>query len=77
MTKEEILELIKEVIKELLNTNILLYPAGSINKEDVTKIGNSCEYFFLDNKPEFVDIQDYRKHLLELISKLMDFYKEV
>lgn len=55
MTKEEVFELIKESIKELLRTNIL----------------------FWDDKPEFMDIQDYRKSLLELISKLIDFYKEV
>lgn len=75
--KEEIFEIIKEVIKELLNTDIIMYPAGSVRREEAKKIGKSCEYFFIDNKPEFIDMQDYRKSLLELISKLIDFYKEV
>lgn len=78
MSKEEILELIKEVSKEILHTNIIIYPAGSIRQEEAKKIGKPCEYYYIDNnKPEFVDMQDYRKSLLELISKLIDFYKEV
>ena len=76
MTKEEVFELIKEVVKELLHTDIIMYPAGSVRQEEAKKIGKTCEYVFIDNKPEFVDIQGYRKSLLELISKLMDFYKE-
>lgn len=75
--KEEVFGLIKEVIKELLNTDIIMYPAGSIRQEEAKKIGKTCEYIFIDDKPKFVDIQGYRKSLLELISKLMDFYKEV
>lgn len=78
MIKEEVFELIKEGIKELLHTNIIMYPAGSMQKEEAAKIGATCEYYYLDdNKPEFADIQGYRKSLLELISKLIDFYKEV
>lgn len=45
-------------------------------QEEAKKIGKPCEYLFEDNKPEFVEMQDYRKSLLELISKLIDFYKE-
>ncbi len=77
MTKEEVFELIKEVVKELLHTDIIMYPAGSVRKEEAAKIGKTCEYVFVDDKPEFVDMQGYRKSLLELISKLMDFYKEI
>lgn len=77
MKKEEVFELIKEVTKDLLNTNIIIYPSGSMRKEEATKIGKTCEHIFIDDKPEFVDMQDYRKSLLELISKLIDFYKEV
>lgn len=76
MNKEEISELIKEVIRELLHTDIIMYPAGSVRKEEAAKIGKTCEYVYVDDKPEFVDIQGYRKSLLELISKLIDFYKE-
>ena len=55
-----------------------MYPAGSVRKEEAAKIGKTCEYICIDNtKPEFIDIQDYRKSLLELISKLIDFYKEL
>lgn len=32
MIKEEKFELIKEVIKELLHTDIIMYPAGSIRE---------------------------------------------
>lgn len=77
MTKEEVFELIIEVIRELLHTNIIMYPAGSIREEEAKKVGKPCEYFYVDNKPEFVDMRDYRKSLLELISKLIDFYKEI
>ena len=77
MIKDEIFELIKEAIKELLHTDIIMYPAGSVRQEEAKKIGKTCEYIFIDNKPEFVDMRDYRKSLLELISKLIDFYKEV
>ncbi|MBQ2349970.1 MAG: hypothetical protein II393_01690 [Cytophagales bacterium] len=77
MTKKEISELIKEVVKELLHTDIIMYPAGSVRQEEAKKIGKTCEYILIDNKPEFIDMQDYRKSLLELISKLIDFYKEV
>lgn len=77
MTKEKVFELINEVTKELLRTNIIMYPAGSIREEEAAKIGKPCEYIFIDNKPKFVDIQGYRKSLLELISKLINFYKEV
>lgn len=77
MSKEKLFELIKEASKDLLNTNIIMYPVGSVRKEEAATIGNTCEYIFTDNKPEFMDIQDYRKSLLELISKLIDFYKEV
>lgn len=76
MIKEEVFELIKEVIKELLHTDIIMYPAGSLRKEEAKNIGKACEYIYIDNKPEFVEMQDYRKSLLELISKLIDFYKE-
>lgn len=77
MVKEEVFELIKEVVKELLHTDIVMYPAGSVREEQANKIGKSFEYILIDNKPEFVDIQGYRKSLLELISKLIDFYKEL
>jgi len=77
MIKEELFGLIKEVIKELLHTDIIMYPAGSVREEEAKKIGKTCEYIFVDNKPEFVDMRDYRKSLLELISKLIDFYKEM
>lgn len=77
MTKEEVFELIKEAIKELLHTDIIMYPAGSVRKEEATKIGKPCEYIFIDDKPEFIDMRDYRKSSLELIGKLIDFYKEV
>lgn len=77
MTKEEVFELIKEVTRELLHTDIIMYPAGSVRKEEAAKIGKTCEYILIDNKPEFIDMQNYRKSLLELISKLIDFYKEV
>lgn len=76
MTKEEVFESIKEVIKELLHTDIIMYPAGSLRKEEAKNIGKPCEYLFEDNKPEFIEMQDYRKSLLELISKLINFYKE-
>lgn len=75
--KEEVFGLIKEVIKELLNTNIIMYSAGSVRQEEAKKIGKTCEYIFIDDKPEFVDMQDYRKSLLDLTGKLIDFYKEV
>ena len=74
--KEEIFEIIKEVIKELLNTDIIMYPEGSVRQEEAKKFLHN-KYFFIDNKPEFIDVRDYRKSLLELISKLIDFYKEV
>ena len=77
MTKEEVFELIKEVTRELLHTDIIMYQAGSVRKEEAAKIGKTCEYILIDNKPEFIDMQNYRKSLLELISKLIDFYKEV
>lgn len=77
MNKKEVFGLIKEVIKELLNTDIIMYPAGSIRQEEAKKIGKACEYIYIDDKPEFVDMRDYRKSLLELISKLIDFYKEI
>lgn len=77
MTKEKVFELINEAIKELLHTNIIMYPAGSVRKEEAAKIGKTCEYILIDDKPEFIDMRDYRKSLLELISKLIDFYKEV
>lgn len=77
MTKEKVFELINEVTKELLRTDIIMYPAGSVRKEDAKKNRNTYEYIFTDNKPEFIDMRDYRKSLLELISKLIDFYKEV
>lgn len=75
--KEQVFELIKEVIKELLHTDIIMHPAGSVRKEDAKNIRKACEYIFIDDKPEFIDMRDYRKSLLELISKLIDFYKEV
>ena len=37
--KEEIFELIKEAIKELLHTYIIMYPAGSVSQEEAKKIG--------------------------------------
>ncbi len=78
MTKEEISELIKEAASRLIQTDIIVYPAGSMRREDINKIGSRCEYHpLVEDKPEFLDIQDYRKLLLELISKLIDFYKEV
>lgn len=77
MTKEEVFKLIKEASETLMHTDIIMYPAGSVRKEEAIKFGKTCEYFFNDNKPEFLDIQEYRKSLLELISKLIDFYKEM
>lgn len=76
MNKKEIYEMIVEVIRELLHTNVIMFPAGSLSKEEAGKFGKTCEYLFVDNKPEFADIQGYRKSLLELISKLIDLYKE-
>lgn len=77
MNKKEVFELIKETAKELLHTDIIMYSAGSISKEEAAKIGKACEYLFIDDKPEFIDMRDYRESLLKLISKLMAFYKEV
>lgn len=76
MTKEEVFELIKEASKNLLNTDLIIYPCGSLSKDDKTKI-NGLSYFDGIDKPEFVDMRDYRKSLLQLISKLIYFYKEV
>lgn len=77
MIKEKVFEFLEVTINKLIHTDIIMYPAGSVRKEEGAKIGNTCEYIFIDNKPEFIDIRDYRKSLLELITKLIDFYKEI
>lgn len=76
MTKEEIFKMLELAISKLINTDLLIYPSGALSAEVQTKI-NGLSYFDGVGKPEFVDMQDYRKSLLELISKLIDFYKEV
>lgn len=76
MNKEEVLKMIQIAFDKLIHTDLLIYPCGGLAKEIQTRI-NGLPYVDGLGKPEFVDIQDYRKSLLELISKLIDFYKEV
>lgn len=78
MAKEEVFELIKEVSNTLIHTDIIIYPAGSMEKNIEHKC-NAYPYIdgFGDKDPTFLDIQNYRESLLELINKLIDFYKEM
>ena len=63
MTKEKVFELIKELTKELLNTDIIMFPAGSVRKEEANKLENLVN-ILVEDKLEFMDIRDYRKSLL-------------
>ena len=76
MNKEEVLRMIQIAFDTLIHTDLLIYPCGGLDKEVQRKM-NGLPYIDRLGKPEFVDMQDYRKSLLELISKLIDFYKVV
>lgn len=77
MTKERIFGFLEVVINKLIYTDIIICPEGSISKDNKYNINGLYFYDGIGSKPEFTDIQDYRKSLLELIGKLIDFYKEV
>lgn len=57
MSKEKVFELIKEATKDLLNTDLIIYPGGSLSNDSKTKI-NGLSYFDGIDKPEFVDMRD-------------------
>ena len=77
MNKEKISELLEKAINGLIETNVLIYPEGSLPRDKRNNF-NKCGYIEVSTfKPEFLDIQDYRDSLLKLISRLIVFYKEV
>lgn len=76
MGKEKVFKMLELAVEKLINTDLLIYPCGSLSKEVYVKI-NGLPYVDGLGKPEFIDIRDYRDSLLKLIGKLISFYKEI
>ena len=72
--KDLILDLIVEASKALIDTDVLIYPAGSLPRQEQEKHKNKLGYNEIANKPEFLGMNHYRDSLLTLVNELKTLY---